>query len=71
MSTAAIDQLLRLPRKRKMEIAERLWLSAADEKTAPVPVEHKKIVTERLGAYRAGKSKPLPHAELMRKLRAK
>jgi putative addiction module component (TIGR02574 family) len=63
--------LLRLPKKRKMEIAERLWLSAIDERTTPVPAAHKKTVTTRLADYRSGKSVPVPHAELMRKLRAK
>lgn len=71
MSTAAINQLLLLPKKRKMEIAEQLWLSAADERTAPVSAAHKKIVGERLKNYRSGKAKAVSHAELMRKLRAK
>ena len=71
MPTPSIDQLLRLPPKRKLEIAERLWLSAIDERTAPVPAEHKKTVAARLADYRSGKSKPIPHAELMRGLRAK
>lgn len=63
--------LLRLPKRRKMEIAERLWLSVADERTARVPAAHKKIVATRLADYQAGKSVPVPHADLMRKLRAK
>jgi hypothetical protein len=63
--------LLRLPKKRKMEIAERLWLSATDERTARVPAAHKKIVATRLSDYRSGKSVPTPHAEFMEKLRAK
>lgn len=76
MSTATetadtMASLLRLPKKRKMEIAERLWLSVADERTAPVPAAHKKIVSSRLADYRSGKSIPVPHADLMRKLRAK
>ncbi|MEY4488720.1 MAG: putative addiction module component [Verrucomicrobiota bacterium] len=71
MSNAAIDSLLRLPKKRKMEIAERLWLSALDERTAAVPAAHKKVIASRLADYRAGKSIPVPHADLMRKLRAK
>jgi len=66
-----IASLLRLPKKRKMEIAERLWLSVADERTARVPADHKKIVATRLADYRSGKSVPIPHADLMRKLRTK
>lgn len=63
--------LLRLPKKRKMEIAERLWLSVADERTARVPAAHQKTVAARRADYRSGKSVPIPHADLMRKLRAK
>jgi len=37
-----MDSLLRLPKKRKMEIAERLWLSVADERTAPAPAATRK-----------------------------
>jgi putative addiction module component (TIGR02574 family) len=71
MQTDTMDALLRLPKKRKMEIAERLWLSVADERAARVPAGHKKIVASRLADYRAGKSVPVPHDELMCKLRAK
>lgn len=71
MPTDTMDALLRLPKKRKMEIAERLWLSVADERTARVPAAHKKIVATRLADYRSGKSVPIPHADLMRTLRAK
>ena len=76
MSTATetadtMASLLRLPKKRKMEIAERLWLSVTDERTARVPAVHKQIVSTRLADYRSGKTVPIPHAEFMRKLRAK
>ena len=66
-----MDSLLCLPKRRKMEIAERLRLSATDEGTARVPSDHKKIVSTRLADYRSGKSVPVSHAELMRKLRAR
>lgn len=46
-------------------------LSVADERPARVLVAHKKIVATRLADYRSGKSVPIPHADLMRKLRAK
>jgi Putative addiction module component len=71
MPTDTMDALMRLPKKRKMEIAQSLWLSAADERTAPVPAIHKKTIATRLADYQAGQSVPIPHAELMRKLRAK
>ena len=66
-----MNSLLRLPKKRKMEIAERLWLSVADDRTARVPAAHKKIVATRLADYRTGKSVPAPHAAFVGKLRAK
>jgi putative addiction module component (TIGR02574 family) len=56
--------------RKRLEIAESLWLSVADEETMPVPETHMKILETRLAAYRSGKSKPIPHAELMRRLRA-
>lgn len=70
MPTPSIDLLLKLPKKRRMEIAERLWLSAVDEQDAVVPIEHKQTVAARLAAYRSGETQPVDHAELMRKLRA-
>lgn len=71
MQTDTMDSLLRLPKKRKIEIAERLWLSAFDERTAPVPAAHKQVIKTRLADYHAGKSAPIPHTELMRQLRSK
>ena len=70
MPMPSIDSLLKLPKKRRMEIAERLWLSAADEQKAPVPSSHRKTVSDRLAAYQSGQSKPVSHDEMMRKLRA-
>jgi putative addiction module component (TIGR02574 family) len=52
------------------KIAESLWLSVADEEKMPVPSSHKKVLDERWAAYRAGKSKPISHEELMRRLRS-
>lgn len=37
MSFVVIADLLRLPKRKRLEIAERLWLSAADEAAMPVP----------------------------------
>lgn len=66
----AVSDLLRLPKRRRMQIAESLWLSVADEQTLTVPVAHRKILDARLAAYRAGQTRPLLHGELMRRLRA-
>ena len=68
MSPTAVSALMRLPKRQRMEIAESLWLSVADENRLPVPAAHKKILDERLAAYRAGRSKPIPHEELLRRL---
>ena len=65
------DTLLSLPKNERMEVAEMLWLSVADEETLPVPAEHKRIIDERLQRYRNGQSKPIPHAEMMKRLRRK
>ena len=65
-----LPALLRLPKKRRMEIAEQLWLSVADEEKMPVPAAHRAVLDKRLADYRSGKSKVITHAELMRRLRA-
>jgi putative addiction module component (TIGR02574 family) len=69
MPSQTVSSLLRLPRRRRLEIAERLWLSVADDKDMPVPESHRKILDARLAAYRSGKSKPISHEALMRRLR--
>jgi putative addiction module component (TIGR02574 family) len=53
-----------------LEIAERLWASVAAESEMPAPAAHRKVLDERLASYRAGKSKVITHAELMRRLRS-
>jgi putative addiction module component (TIGR02574 family) len=68
MPSQSVSSLLRLPKRKRMEIAEKLWLSVADEEAMPVPAAHKKILDARLAAYRSGKSVPIPHDELMRRL---
>ncbi len=70
MSSATLSELLRLPKKRRMEIAERLWTSVENEMDTPVPAAHRTILDKRLADYRSGKSKVITHAELMRRLRA-
>jgi putative addiction module component (TIGR02574 family) len=60
----------RLSKRERLEIAESLWLSVADEEKMPVPETHKEILDARLANYRAGKSRPIAHEELMRRLRA-
>ena len=69
MPSQSVSSLFRLPRRKRLEIAESLWLSVADEEKLPVPESHKKILDARLADYRAGKTKPVSHDELMRRLR--
>ncbi len=70
MAAKSYSSLLRLPKRKRLEIAESLWLSVADEQKMPVPEKHRRVLDERLASYRTGKSKPITHEELMRRLRA-
>jgi putative addiction module component (TIGR02574 family) len=70
MALSPVTALLKLPKRRRLEIAESLWLSVADEKKMPVPAAHKRVLDARLKDYRSGKSKPITHDELMLRLRA-
>jgi putative addiction module component (TIGR02574 family) len=70
MPPAALSSLLQLPPRQRLEIAERLWVSVADEARMPVPAAHKRIVLKRLADYRAGKIKSISQAELMRRVRS-
>ncbi len=69
MPSQSVSSLFQLPKQKRLEIAESLWLSVADEEKMPVPESHKKILGTRLADYRSGKSKPMSHEELMRRLR--
>lgn len=66
-----VKELLSLPKKERMAIAEKLWLSVVDESTMPVPAAHKKIIEERLANYKSGTSVPVPHSEMMSRLRSR
>lgn len=70
MASDSVASLLRLPKRKRLEIAERLWLSVADEEKMPVSPAHKEVLDARLADYRAGKSMPVSHDELMRRLRS-
>lgn len=69
--TTNVEPLLRLPKKERMEVAERLWLSVADEQKMPIPASHKKAIDQRLQDYKTGKSVPVSHADMMKRLRSK
>ena len=69
MISQSVASLLRLPKRKRLEIAESLWLSVAEEEKMPVPERHKKVLDARLAAYRTRKSVPISHQELMQRLR--
>ena len=60
--------LQKLPRRKQAELAEELWISAMDDRDAPT-ADQKRILDERMAAYRSGKDKGLSRAELMRLIR--
>lgn len=61
---------MQLPARQRLEIAERLWLSVADEEKMAVPEDHKRTLRKRLADYRAGRSKAISHKEMMQRLRS-
>jgi len=69
MLNTNVNTLLKLPQKTRLQIAEKLWLSAIDDASLPVSDEHKNVIRERMAEYHTGKSKPIEHAEVMRRLR--
>ena len=69
MISQSMASLLRLPKRKRLEIAESLWLSVADEEKMPVPERHKKVLDARLADYHNRKSVPISHEELMQRLR--
>jgi putative addiction module component (TIGR02574 family) len=70
MPPQTISALMRLPARERLALAERLWLSVADEERMPVADDHKRILRKRMADYRAGRTKAITHDELMRRLRA-
>ncbi len=71
MPTATLTKLLDLPPRQRLEIAERLWLSVADEDNLPVPESHRRILRQRMADYKSGKTKVISQQELMRRLRTR
>ncbi len=70
MATAAYGpEIFQLPKKESLALAERLWLSVADESSMPVPEAHKIVLKKRLADYKAGRVKAISHAELMKRVR--
>jgi putative addiction module component (TIGR02574 family) len=69
-TVAFAPEIFQLPQRKRLELAERLWLSVADEASMPVPESHKRILRKRMADYKAGRIKAISHAELMRRVRA-
>jgi putative addiction module component (TIGR02574 family) len=70
MPTPSHASLLRLPPGERLALAEQLWLSVADERRMPVPQQHKQVLRKRVADYREGRSKPITHEEMLRRLKA-
>jgi len=67
MTLARFPELKKLPKRQRLKLAEELWFSGVDDST-PVGLFEKQVLTERWNAYRAGKAKRIPLAELERRL---
>jgi putative addiction module component (TIGR02574 family) len=70
MASSTVHRLLQLPKKQRLEIAEQLWISVADEAAMPVPATHKKVLRDRLSEYRAGRAETVSTEELIRRVRS-
>ncbi|MDR1190158.1 MAG: addiction module protein [Verrucomicrobiales bacterium] len=63
----SLPELLELPKKQRLAIAEQLWSSVEDEVNFTAPASHRKIVRDRLAAYRSGEVETLSREEFMRR----
>ena len=70
MATAVLPSLLKLPKRKRMELAESLWLSVADD-SMNVPADHKEILSSRLKSYRAGALQTVSSRSLIKRLRSR
>ncbi len=68
MTLANFPELKRLTPKQRLQIAEELWDSAAND-ALPVPASHKKLVRGRRADYQRGAVKTLTMEQLARTIR--
>lgn len=68
MKLADFPKLKALPARQKLQLAEELWFEGVNDESLPVLAWHQELLSERLGAYRAGKLKTISNAELKRRL---
>ena len=67
MTLADLPALAKLPRARKLALADELWLSAmADD--LPVSAAQKRLLRQRWTDYQAGRVKTITRQELERRL---
>jgi hypothetical protein len=62
-SLADFPELARLPKARRMKLADELWMSGIGDETR-VPQWHQETLDQRWQDYRAGKTKRLTLKEL-------
>ena len=66
MNLADFPLLTKLPNRKKLQLADALWQAAVSD-SMPVSAEHKKLLDERWGQYRAGRVKRVPVGQLLSK----
>jgi len=71
MTLADFPKLKELPPRQKLRLAEELWFDGVGDNALPVPGWHKKLLSERMAAYKAGRLKTLSVVELKRRLGVK
>jgi putative addiction module component (TIGR02574 family) len=67
MTLAQFPELQKLPKRRKLELAEELWRNAVDDR-APVSVADRALLDSRWKDYRSGKLARISLAELERRV---
>jgi len=70
MALAQFPELLKLPKRQKLKLAEELWRAAVDD-TLPVSAEDRAVLDSRWKAYRAGKTERISLEELERRVARK
>lgn len=69
MASAALKDLLRLPRAERIRLVEDLWDSiAAEADDAPIPESHREELAKRRAAHREDPSRVRPWEEVRERL---
>ncbi len=71
MTLSDFPKLKELPAREKLKLAEELWFEGLSDDALPVAPWHKKILAERMAAYKAGTLKTLTVREMKRRLGVK